>query len=398
MANTHSETTPTVMESLRRHPLMWKPNASTLEYITTVSAAEDAEIGSALDSFKTHGLDGDAITKENFPLPTLQAKLDQVCEEVHHGIGFAVVRGVGKNVGTNVHTAEDALLVFLGVAAYLGDVRGVQDRQGSVITHITSAKTWTVPPNLRHGIHTNQPLQWHNDCGSEILSLHVRGVAKNGGSTFVASGWTIFSELMLVYPSVVEILQRPTWPVQISGSPPRHILMPLVTVSSGKIFFAVDPGRLGLHPAAAVAGVDSGIPELTHEQRQALDILSAFATKNRLKLDVEAGDMVFVNNFALLHARDAYVDPDSDEGQPRHLVRLWIRNSSLSWPVPESMKAPWEAAWGPKGDGNPTTTKAGRQVVIEKTYAVSPSPEYKKSKYSAGSAAWVLEDSEDVDA
>src|SRR4051812_24099170 len=104
--------------------------------------------------------------------------------------------------------------------------------------------------------------------------------------------------------------------------------MPLLEVHNDKLFLAVDPGRLGLHPATATTGADSGVPELSSEQRHALEVLSMFASKHRVRLDVSPGDIVFINNWALLHARDAYVD--SDFGQRRHLVRLWLRNSNLA--------------------------------------------------------------------
>lgn len=61
--------------------------------------------------------------------------------------------------------------------------------------------------------------------------------------------------------------------------------------------------------------------------------------------------MVFINNLALLHARDPYVDPE--QGPGRHLVRLWLRNPALAWDIPPAMRVPWEAAFGPDGHGFP---------------------------------------------
>lgn len=166
--------------------------------------------------------------------------------------------------------------------------------------------------------------------------------------------------------------------------------MPLATVYQDKLFFAVDPGRLGIHPVTAATNGDSGVPELSPEQRNALDVLFTLASKYRLCLDIKPGDIVFLNNWALLHARDAYADSDS---QRRHLVRLWLRNSgSLGWPVPESMKTPWEAAFG-QGDGNPTK---GQKMA--KHYPVVPAIHYTAPRYTAGSAAFILEDSENTNA
>lgn len=156
---------------------------------------------------------------------------------------------------------------------------------------------------------------------------------------------------------------------------------------------SVDPGRLGLHPATAKNGMGAPVPELTRPQLDALEVLASLASKNRLRLDTRPGDMVFISNWALLHARDAYIDPN--EGQRRHMVRLWLRNSQLAWDVPESMRVPWEAAFGPKGDGNPVSA-AGSRVAIEKKYPVVPALEYKPPKYTAGSAAFILEDSDCV--
>lgn len=99
--------------------------------------------------------------------------------------------------------------------------------------------------------------------------------------------------------------------------------------------------------------------------------------------------MVFINNLSLLHARDPYVD--AKKGPGRHLVRLWLRNPDLAWHIPKSMRVPWEAAFGPDGNGFPDLRGSA-----EKRYPVLPTLEYKPPKYTAGSAAFIIEDSDDV--
>lgn len=170
-------------------------------------------------------------------------------------------------------------------------------------------------------------------------------------------------------------------------NPPRHIVAPLLHVSDGKILISVDPGRLGLHPATARSNPESHVtvPALSTHQLEALDVLSTLATEFRHCLDTKQGDMVFLNNLALLHARDSYVDPENGPG--RHLVRLWLRNPELAWDIPRSMRVPWEAAFGPDGSGFPG---------LVRRYPELPSPKYKPPKYTAGSAAFILEESENV--
>ncbi|MFP6641934.1 MAG: TauD/TfdA family dioxygenase, partial [Myxococcota bacterium] len=44
--------------------------------------------------------------------------------------------------------------------------------------------------------------------------------------------------------------------------------------------------------------------------------------------DLEPGDIQFVNNYHVLHARTAYED-DHETGQVRHLKRLWLATEIL---------------------------------------------------------------------
>jgi hypothetical protein len=56
------------------------------------------------------------------------------------------------------------------------------------------------------------------------------------------------------------------------------------------------------------------------------------------------GDMRFINNLAILHARDAY----HNEGtQTRHLVRLWLSSKENGWKIPRGLKRAWEEVFEP---------------------------------------------------
>lgn len=182
-----------------------------------------------------------------------------------------------------------------------------------------------------------------------------------------------------------------------SGRDCRYIVAPLLQAHDGKIMINFDPGRLGLHPATrkSLQPGDAAIPGLTSTQEEALNVLNAVASKHRVCLSSEPGDLIFINNWSLLHARDSYTDYFNVKCS-RHLVRLWLRNSKLGWTIPANMKVPWDAAFGHYDEANgwhgKETWKAGH--LIEKKYPAVPDPEYKVPKYTAGSAAFVLEDEE----
>jgi hypothetical protein len=49
---------------------------------------------------------------------------------VHHGQGFAIVRGLDPDT----YSVEDNLNLYLGIASYIGDKRGMQDKKGNMIS------------------------------------------------------------------------------------------------------------------------------------------------------------------------------------------------------------------------------------------------------------------------
>ena len=135
----------------------------------------------------------------------------------------------------------------------------------------------------------------------------------------------------------------------------------------------MDPGRLGPHPTTR--SKPNKVPELSRNQQEALSVFLDLARRNQVRVPIQSGDMLFVNNWAILHRREKYED---DEATSRHLIRLWLRSSSLGWEVPSSMAKPWLSAFG-------------GGVNADQVYAIEPMPEYKMPRYSAGSAAFVIE-------
>jgi hypothetical protein len=325
------------------------------------------ELDSALKHFKELNLTENDISPQTFPLTgALEARLRDVTKEIHSGRGFLVLKGLGGHF-----ESEDGVKIFLALASYIADQRGRQDKHGNVLSHITSSKSWTVPMNERHGIHSNAALPFHNDMGCDILALQVRDVAEEGGLTYLSSAWSVYNRLASQEPAVLETLLAPKWPVQISGREARFYLASAFAVHEGKLMTSMDPNRFGPHPNSKTQNT----PRLTAAQEYALERVSAVACEVELGLRLEQGDVLFFNNWALLHRRDSYTDGDAS----RHLVRLWLRDSQAGWSVPEAMLPPWAAAYGDEQAAQPV-------------YAMNPDKEYKKSKYTAGSAAFVIEE------
>ncbi|CAJ2510527.1 Uu.00g133360.m01.CDS01 [Anthostomella pinea] len=348
------------------------------------------EVEAALESFLGLALDGDEVNRDRFPLPRLAGLLEQCAQQIHHGNGVCIIRGLAGH-----RSPEHNTIIFLGIASYIGGQRGVQSAKGAMIcewpdsplrrgieltieAHVYESKLWTVPRGKRHGIHTNVGLPFHNDMGCDILAMHVRQRAATGGDSYVASCGAVYNDLMTTNAWAVHTLTEANWPIQVSrrGSSP-YVLSPLLTFHEGNMMVSADPARIG-PPASST---DTRIPSLLPEQHEALALVQQSASKHQVRLPACAGDMVFLNNWALLHARESYRD---DDESTRHLVRLWLRNEKLAWDIPASMKVPWDAAFGERS-----------KATKNRQYPVNPMPEYMEPKFGNGTAAFVADESDE---
>lgn len=354
-------------------PLVWTGDtyAEGNVYALDLNRDDIDELDCALKHFKKLDLDEDHISTQTFPLSRLETRLREASIEIHSGRGFVVLKGLDAGH----FEVEDSVKIFLGISSYIADQRGRQDKQGNVLVHITSSKTWTVPMNQRHGIHSNLALPYHNDMGCDIHALQARHLAEKGGMTYLSSAWAVFNYLLAREPEVAEALLAPNWPVQMSGRDARFYLAPVFTIHEGKLMANMDLGRFGPHPAFTG---NPKPPSLTSAQEYALKRVSAIAREIELAIRLEKGDVLFFNNWALLHRRDEYQD---SEDWSRHLVRLWLRNNQIGWSVPESMLPPWIAAYG-------------SEQPVPPIYSLHPVKKYVKPAHALGSAAFVMDDPE----
>jgi hypothetical protein len=75
------------------------------------------------------GLGLEDIARWNFPLPELGTRLERVAEEIHNGRGFMVLSGLDPSR----YTTEKSTIIYLGIASYIGDKRGLQNSKGRML-------------------------------------------------------------------------------------------------------------------------------------------------------------------------------------------------------------------------------------------------------------------------
>jgi hypothetical protein len=90
-----------------------------------------------------------------------------------------------------------------------------------------------------------------------------------------------------------------------------------------------------------------GVPDCTGEQLEALDTIQKIAEAHSLRFATKEGDLHFINNLAILHRREMFVD---DAGKRRHLARMWLKNEDKGWELPDVLSADWNTAFAEEGD------------------------------------------------
>ena len=72
------------------------------------------------------------INRKTFPLPTLGPKLQTLCNNVHSGNGFAIIKGMEPETPCT----KDTLIEYLGLASYFGEQRGRQNLSGEIVGEV----------------------------------------------------------------------------------------------------------------------------------------------------------------------------------------------------------------------------------------------------------------------
>jgi hypothetical protein len=101
----------------------------------------------------------------------------------------------------------------------------------------------------------------------------------------------------------------------------------------------------------AAAKRDAALPAITPAQLEAIDAVHFMSAQNAVPLPLGKGDIAFINDMAILHAREAF-----DEGGShlqRHLLKLYLRDPEQNWPVPSTELQQWNKIYGPnRPDGS----------------------------------------------
>ena len=173
---------------------------------------------------------------------------------------------------------------------------------------------------------TRSKLDFHTD-GADIIGLLCLKRAKSGGLSRIASSVSVFNEVRRLRPDLVPLLfQGFYWDREADAGPgePPYFNFPICRYENGRL------GTLYIGWYIRNAQRFKEVPRLTASQSELLDLIDTIANEQKfyLDMDFEPGDMQFLKNAVILHARTEYEDW-AEPAKKRHLLRLWLTNFSF---------------------------------------------------------------------
>ena len=273
-----------------------------------------------------------AIRRENFVLPTLGPRLARLHDELIHGSGFALVRGLPVCEWSREVTAA----AFFGLGCHLGNPRP-QNAKGHVLGHVMDLGLNADDPNVRI-YQTHERQTFHTDS-SDIVGLLCLQQAKSGGDSALVSSNTLYNVMRRDHPALAAALFDPIatdrrGDVAIGQKP--YFEIPVFS------WHAQLMSTIYQRQYIDSAQRFDGAMRLTPLHIEALDCFDVLSNDVRLNflMRLEAGDMQFVHNHTLLHDRTAFEDWQAPD-RKRHLLRLW-----LSSPQARPLAPVWAERYG----------------------------------------------------
>jgi len=287
------------------------------EWTRTLSASEADALTAA--AVAVRGRDDLASISPQEARELLGPELTEVAQMIREECasrGFVLVRGLEVD-----GRVEDACAAFYLLGHLLGDPV-TQNARGHLLGHVKDIGSDPTKPETRI-YQTSKAQPYHTDS-CDIVGLACLAPAKQGGLSNVTSSATVYNEVLKRRPDLIEVLEEPFFNDRKGEVPEGKepwFEMPVFCRHAGELN--------SMHDRSFIDAAQARFPELprlTPKQVEALDLVDSLASDPEIRLDMKLvpGDMQFIHNHQIFHARSEYTDFAPGEGRQRHLLRLWL--------------------------------------------------------------------------
>jgi hypothetical protein len=256
-----------------------------------------------------------SVTRADAELAILDPMLERIAGEVLEGRGFVLLRGLPVDRWDRATSA----MAYWIIGTRLG-IAVPQNAGGHLLGHVRDLGNNPADPMTR--IYTTNARQEFHTDSCDIVGLLCLHPSKSGGASALASSTTIWNEVLDSRPDLARALTEPFTIDRKGEVPPGkqatyqlpifHDHADAITAIYARTFIEAAQTR----PDA---------PRLTPQQIEAMDLMDHLANDDaiRLDMDFQPGDIQFLHNHQILHARTPYEDWPEPE-RKRHLLRLWL--------------------------------------------------------------------------
>jgi hypothetical protein len=294
---------------------------NSTEWLWHLSPEDLAEFDAALRHQRGTGKPMLETDREDFPLPTLSTRLQEVVAELENGRGFILIRGLDLDR----YTEDEARAIYWGIGRHMGFATG-QSSNGDLLASVRDeGRVRDADLESRQTVRSYQArvgLEYHSDA-SDIVGLMCIRPAKVGGVSTISSSTTVFNVMLAERPDLVAAMFEP-FPVHWKGEGPAngqpYYITPVFSYFDGKLSCRYNGFMFRMTQETL-----PNAPRLSAKQLEAMEYIDAVASREGIYLDMsfQRGDIQFLNNYTILHARGDYEDfPDPD--LRRHLIRQWV--------------------------------------------------------------------------
>lgn len=288
------------------------------DWLISLDERNIRDFSSAIASVEARKLPIEAITRDAFPLPSLERLLSNVADELENGRGFVLFRGLPV-IGWG---DKRSTIAFWGLSTYLG-APVTQNLDGQRLVSVRDTGASAEDLNVR-GPLTNSRLYYHSDF-SDIVGLLCLRPAREGGISRICSSIEIFNRLIqsgrldLIDALYDGYLFDRKGEQREGVSAISDKAVPMLSWYHQRLSFRFVPGWV---EAAAKRTGNAWSPL----KREAFDEVNRLSSQDGMYLDMQfkPGDTQFLNNYAVLHSRTAFLDYDEPD-KKRLLQRIWLR-------------------------------------------------------------------------
>lgn len=254
-------------------------------------------------------------------------------EDLLNGKGFILFKGFPSDEW-GLHKSA---VGYMGLGTYLGYFVS-QNRHGHVLGHVKDLGDDPTQIDKIRIYRTNARQFFHAD-DSDIVGLLCVARALEGGESDIASSHHVFNYLQEHHPEQLKTLIEPIWYFDRKGETSkgqqewiRTSIFYLEPKPNGRVYSKWDPYYVRSLERFSSKGL---IPALSPAQKEAMRVLEEVCNKLALHMILEIGDIQFLSNAHVFHARTEYKDYPPPAPR-RHLMRLWLATpeSEGGWKLP----------------------------------------------------------------